>query len=52
MHVMHNWSWEEAEVTAPVDVSDALTDGAGGGAIVAGDRLAPGAWDVRVLVTS
>jgi len=51
VHIMHNWSWEAVEVTAPSDMSDALADGSDAREIAAGDRLALGAWDVRVLVT-
>ncbi|RKS75528.1 beta-galactosidase [Motilibacter peucedani] len=43
---VHNWSWVPAEVRVPVVLDDAL----GGGALAAGDVLALGAWDVRVLV--
>ncbi|WP_063737287.1 beta-galactosidase [Streptomyces sp. RTd22] len=42
---VHNWSWEEVTVTLPAAVRDAVS----GTEYGAGDRLALGAWDVRVL---
>ena len=46
IHVVHNWSWDPATVTAPVELRDVL-----------GDKVQPAeqslvleAWDVRVFV--
>lgn len=47
VHVVHNWSWEPASVSAPV----ALTDALNGTSVPAGTALDLGAWDVRVLVS-
>ncbi|WP_330350798.1 beta-galactosidase [Streptomyces sp. NBC_00582] len=46
VHIVHNWSWEPASATAPVDLVDALD----GGSVAAGTALDLGPWDVRVLV--
>jgi beta-galactosidase len=46
VHVVHNWSWEPAGVTAPVELSDAID----GTVFRTGQALRLGAWDVRVLV--
>ncbi|WP_328500836.1 beta-galactosidase [Streptomyces sp. NBC_00457] len=46
VHVLHNWSWDPAHVTAPM----ALTDVLDGTAAPAGTALRLGAWDVRVFV--
>ena len=48
VHVVHNWSWDPAHVTAPVALSDVLD----GTAAPAGTALGLGAWDVRILVTA
>ncbi|MCI3278414.1 beta-galactosidase [Streptomyces cylindrosporus] len=48
VHVVHNWSWAPAGVTAPVELTDVLDDSA----VRAGAELELGAWDVRVLVAS
>ena len=40
-----NWSWRDASMPIPADVLDLHT----GTELPAGDRLALGAWDVRVL---
>lgn len=50
IHVVHNWSWQPATVTAPTALVDILDDGAeedDGAAEVIQLELA--AWDVRVL---
>ncbi|MFF7656245.1 beta-galactosidase [Streptomyces sp. NPDC007983] len=46
VHVVHNWRWEPAHVTAPVALSDVLD----GTAVPAGTALRLDAWDVQVLV--
>jgi beta-galactosidase len=46
LRVVHNWSWEPTSCTLPVDVRDALGDDA----LAAGETLALGPWDVRVLL--
>jgi beta-galactosidase len=46
LRFVHNWSWETATVTLPVDVHDLLA----AGDHHAGDELTLGAWDVRVFV--
>jgi len=62
VHVLHNWSWEAATVTAPVDLSvlvaprgdrpaDPPPADAPGGPLAAGDTLTLGSWDVLVAVT-
>ncbi|NGO46123.1 beta-galactosidase [Streptomyces ureilyticus] len=48
VHIVHNWSWEPARVSAPV----ALTDVLNGTSVPAGTALVLGAWDIRVLVAS
>lgn len=48
VHVVHNWSWEPARVTAPVRLTDVLDDGA----VPAGAEVELAAWDVRVFVTA
>ena len=50
IHVVHNWSWQPATVTAPAALVDILDDSTGeddGTAEVIQLELA--AWDVRVL---
>ncbi|MBO9553486.1 beta-galactosidase [Cellulomonas sp.] len=62
VHVLHNWSWEAAAVTVPVDLSvlvaprgdrpaDPPPADAPGGPVSAGDTLTLGSWDVLVAVT-
>ncbi|HEX7806899.1 MAG TPA: beta-galactosidase [Cellulomonas sp.] len=62
VHVVHNWSWEAATVTAPFDLDvlvaargDAPADpppaDAPGGPLAAGDTVTLGSWDVLVAVT-
>ncbi|MEV4178648.1 beta-galactosidase [Nonomuraea sp. NPDC049709] len=46
LRFLHNWSWEEAAVVAPVAVHDVV----GGRAHAVGAELRLGPWDVRVLV--
>ncbi|WP_328352700.1 beta-galactosidase [Streptomyces sp. NBC_00445] len=46
VHVLHNWSWDPAHVTAPM----ALTDVLDGTAAPGGTALRLDAWDVRVFV--
>ncbi|MGW0519185.1 beta-galactosidase [Crossiella sp. NPDC003009] len=45
VHVVHNWSWEQVQVTAPVELTDLL----GGGSSPAGTPVHLGSWDVRVF---
>ena len=45
MRVVHNWSWDPAEMTMPSPVTDALT----GERFAEGAVLVLGPWDVRVL---
>lgn len=45
VHVVHNWSWDPARVTAPVELTDALD----GTSVAAGAELDLGPWDVRVF---
>ncbi|SOD65060.1 beta-galactosidase [Streptomyces zhaozhouensis] len=45
LHFVHNWSWEEGEFIVPTAAAE-LT---GGVELAAGERLALGPWDVRVL---
>ncbi|PBC70367.1 LOW QUALITY PROTEIN: beta-galactosidase [Streptomyces sp. TLI_235] len=47
VHVVHNWSWQPAEVRTPA----ALTDVLDGSALDAGAPVRLGAWDVRVLTS-
>ncbi|NEC92446.1 beta-galactosidase [Streptomyces sp. SID12501] len=47
VHIVHNWSWEPARVTAPADLTDVLN----GSPVPAGTELELGAWDVRVFGT-
>ncbi|UUU36208.1 beta-galactosidase [Streptomyces sp. CA-210063] len=47
VHIVHNWSWEPASVSVPVNLSDALN----GTPLPAGAALDLGAWDVRVFVS-
>ncbi|MEV7027488.1 beta-galactosidase trimerization domain-containing protein, partial [Kitasatospora sp. NPDC093558] len=46
VHVVHNWSWQPADVPAPVELTDVLN----GTAVAAGEPVSLGAWDVRVFV--
>jgi beta-galactosidase len=48
LRFVHNWSWDSATFTLPVAVHDLLLRSDHH----AGDELALGAWDVRVLVES
>ncbi|MEV4561814.1 beta-galactosidase [Kitasatospora sp. NPDC049285] len=48
VHVLHNWSWQPAEATAPADLTDVLTRTP----VPAGAPVPLGAWGVRVLVAS
>lgn len=45
LRLLHNWAWQPALVTAPVDCRDALT----GKHLPAGRDLELAAWDVRIL---
>jgi beta-galactosidase len=45
LHVLHNWSWEEATATA----SSAVTDLLDGGRHLPGEKITLGAWDVRLF---
>jgi beta-galactosidase len=46
LHFLHNWSWQSAVVTVPVDCRDLLT----GKPLPAGSDVELAAWDVRVCV--
>ena len=46
VHVIHNWSWHPATVTAPAPLSDLLD----GTSVPTGMALSLGPWDVRVFV--
>jgi beta-galactosidase len=46
LRVVHNWSWEPAQIAVPGAATDLLS----GHALGAGERLSLSAWDVRVLV--
>ncbi|MBG0566975.1 beta-galactosidase [Actinoplanes aureus] len=46
LRFVHNWSFDPATVTVPIDCRDVLT----GKPLPAGDDLQLAAWDVRVLV--
>ncbi|MGY1496628.1 beta-galactosidase [Streptomyces sp. QTS52] len=48
VHIVHNWSWEPARVTAPADLTDVLNDSP----VPVGTELDLGAWDVRVFSTN
>ncbi|MEV7732947.1 beta-galactosidase [Streptomyces sp. NPDC088921] len=48
VHVVHNWSWDPTQVTAPTALSDVLD----GTSARAGTPLHLGAWDVRIFVTA
>jgi beta-galactosidase len=45
LHVVHNWSWQPQSVTAPLAVTDVLSEDSGSSTAV---ELGP--WDVRVLL--
>ncbi|MDX2546594.1 Beta-galactosidase C-terminal domain, partial [Streptomyces sp. WI04-05B] len=47
VHIVHNWSWEPARITAPADLTDVLKDSP----VPGGTELELGAWDVRVFST-
>jgi beta-galactosidase len=47
VHVVHNWSWQPADVQAPGSLADVLD----GSAVPHGTALHLGPWDVRILVT-
>ncbi|GAA1617380.1 beta-galactosidase [Actinoplanes couchii] len=46
LRFVHNWSWDEQTFTVPVACSDVLADAS----FEAGEPIALGPWDVRVLV--
>jgi len=46
VRVVHNWSWNPANVVLPSAVTDAVS----GGSHAEGESLRLGAWDVRVFV--
>ncbi|MFJ3803994.1 beta-galactosidase [Streptomyces sp. NPDC090088] len=48
VHIVHNWSWEPASVSAPTPLTDVLD----GTPLAAGTAVDLGPWDVRVLVTA
>ncbi len=45
LHVLHNWSWEEATASA----SSVMTDLVGAGRHRPGEKITLGAWDVRLF---
>jgi beta-galactosidase len=45
LHVLHNWSWDEATASPPGTVTDML----GGERHPPGEKITLGAWDVRLL---
>jgi len=45
LHVVHNWSWDEATATPGTPVTDLL----GGGTHRPGEPVALGPWDVRIF---
>jgi beta-galactosidase len=45
LHVLHNWSWEEATASA----SSTMTDLLGRGPHLPGEKITLGAWDVRLF---
>jgi beta-galactosidase len=45
LHILHNWSWQEASASVSVKVTDLLS----GENHAPGERLTLGPWDVRVL---
>ena len=45
LHVLHNWSWQQASAKAEVPLTDLLT----GGTHAAGERVHLGPWDVRIF---
>jgi beta-galactosidase len=47
-HFVHNWSWDDTALVAPVDLDDVLS----GGLVPASTSVPLGPWDVRVLVTT
>ncbi|MEU9130757.1 hypothetical protein AB0D08_22110 [Kitasatospora sp. NPDC048540] len=47
VHVVHNWSWQPAEVRTPEGLDDALD----GRALDQGARVRLGAWDGRVFTS-
>ena len=46
LHAVHNWSWDSAFVTVPLDVSSMPS----GSTLRRGDRLELGSWDVALVV--
>lgn len=48
VHIVHNWSWEPASVSAPVPLTDVLDRTP----LAVGTALDLGPWDVRVLVST
>ena len=47
LHILHNWSWTDVEVVAPVPLTDLLT----GERVAAESDVALGSWGVRVLAS-
>ncbi len=45
LHVLDNWSWEQAAASA----SSPMTDLLGGGRHRPGEKITLGAWDVRLF---
>ena len=45
LHVLHNWSWDEATASPPCAVTDLLD----GGRLLPGKEITLRAWDVRLL---
>ncbi|GAA1968136.1 beta-galactosidase [Catenulispora subtropica] len=47
VHVVHNWSWQPVQVSAPAALNDVLT----GASVRFGEAIGLGAWDVRIFIT-
>jgi beta-galactosidase len=45
---LHNWSWQTQSAQAPAGLTDLLS----GAVVAAGEAVALGAWDVRVVTTA
>ncbi|MFI6845289.1 hypothetical protein ACIBJD_11620 [Kitasatospora sp. NPDC050467] len=45
VHVVHNWSWQPAEASAPTDLVDVL----GGAPVPGGGSVSLRAWDVWIF---
>ena len=47
-HFVHNWSWDDTALVAPVDLDDVLS----GGRVPGATSVPLGPWDVRVFATT